>query len=137
MHSAYTQPTCANPAHMRHEKHSVLIFKGVWEPPQELNTHEVRTSDTYREVLAGGVRSEVGICQLKSRWNCAGSTHTGLQRRQLLADVCRFGEWSIGSSGRYRSALAKHYALLFVLPPFVGQGSRGGSFPAQRIMGIS
>ena len=28
-----------------------------------------------------------------------------------------------------------HYnALLFVLPPFVGQGSRGGSFPAQRIM---
>ena len=28
-------------------------------------------------------------------------------------------------------------ALLFVLPPFVGQGSRGGSFPAQRIMGIS
>ena len=68
---------------------------------------EVRTSDTYREVLAGGVRSEVGICQLKSQWNCAGSTHTGLQRRQLLADVCRFGEWSIGSSGRYRSALAK------------------------------
>ena len=55
---------------------------------------EVRTSDTYREVLAGGVCSRVGVSSRGVRWNCVWTTHTGPRWQRYSAGDCRFGMWS-------------------------------------------